>query len=72
MEKQCAYCAVGKCLCTIRMTFTIQKQISHDRDPGSIPDQPNKIFDGEGNPGAGICPKTSDFPRQYYSTHFFI
>jgi len=54
------------------MTFTIQKQISHDRDPGSIPDQPNKIFDGEGNPGAGICPKTSDFPRQYYSTHFFI
>jgi hypothetical protein len=66
MEKECAYCAVEKCLCTVRMTFKLQ--ISHDKDPGSIPDQPIQIFDGQGNTGAGICPKTLGFPCQYYST----
>lgn len=58
MKKQCAYCAVGQYLCARRMTFTLQTQTSYGGDPGSIPDQIIKIFDGQGNRGAGVCPTT--------------
>jgi hypothetical protein len=68
MEKQCAYSAVVKYLCARRITFTLQTETFHDGDPDSIPDHAIEISDGQGNTGVGICPTTSVFPRQYYST----